>query len=128
MKKLILLFILISSFAFADQPRFRYLVFRNSNGHILLDMTRDLPDAPPFMKDRVKTDWSIPTDVITRTDLTVVGPLVTLSAEETARNAQQAAGQMSQLVGGVVTPLAFADWKAALETGRENIFTAPGVP
>ena len=128
MKKLIFLFILISSFAFADQPRFRYLVFRNSNGHILLDMTRDLPDAPPFMKDRVKTDWSIPTDVITRTDLTVVGPLVTLSAEETARNAQQAAGQMSQLVGGVVTPLAFADWKGALETGRENIFTAPGLP
>jgi len=115
------------------KPRFRYLVFRDQaakpdDGFILLDIDAPRPHNIPFLKDFAINTWSIPTDVITRNDLSVLGPLVQFPDEESARNSHQSAGKMTKLVGTDLEELEPAAWKSALETNRDHIFTAPAVP
>jgi len=108
-------------------PRFQYLVFLSSNGFLLLDREDDRPEAIPFLKDVAIKLWTSPTETYTRSQLSILGPLVNFPTEETARNSHRSTpGILSKFVGGVLSSLTYADWKLFLEVDHSNNFSETG--
>jgi len=107
------------------QPRFRYLVFLDSNGYILLDIDMPHTDAPPFIKDTVLEMWNNENETWARNDLSVLGPLVHGEDDETARNAHRSAGHMTKLVGNDLESVTQEEWKAFFEVLHPEIWEIP---
>ena len=104
------------------QPRFRYLVFLDSNGHILLDIERGHSFNVPELKDLALSMWNNENETWARNDLTRMGPLVMFGDEDEARNAHRSAGHFSKLVGNDLELVTYEDWKAFFEVLHPEIF------